>query len=183
MSKVIKGSPFDKAGYTEDTVFRVVKYYGALRTGDLVKLKVDDNSRSPLFTPLDGTRSTYAYLPGCSDYGYAESLEVYTESTRIITPDMLGDVGSDLYEALYLVLKVLDGDEVEGGPYSFHNNVYAAESHLCGVMKDLSAGTRYPLKSEEEASIKQEKMSKIDELRETINKAQEQIEELSKDID
>lgn len=53
-------TPFEAAGYTKDTVFRVCAADEAFPLGTLVKLEEDDGSECPLFD--SGTDTAYIYL-------------------------------------------------------------------------------------------------------------------------
>ena len=70
-------TPFEKAGYTKDTKFRVIKDYYSLKIGDIVTLFGDDgNSRVLEFKTKDG-RGSWCWLPNVRSDGKPEELEVY----------------------------------------------------------------------------------------------------------
>ena len=58
------GTPFENAGYTKDTKFKVLTnpVGGEFRAGDVVWLKSDDGSHCPIFTNGNGA-DTYLCLP------------------------------------------------------------------------------------------------------------------------
>ena len=74
-------TPFEQAGYTKDTEFRVISSGAHFNAGDVVKLKYDDTSTSPCFVNEKTRKSGYMYLPG---HGLNDSLvyhlEVYSEN-------------------------------------------------------------------------------------------------------
>lgn len=55
-------TPFEAAGYTKDTVFRVCAADEAFPLGTLVKLEEDDGSECPLFD--SSTDTAYIFLSG-----------------------------------------------------------------------------------------------------------------------
>ena len=71
-------TPFEKAGYTKDTKFRVIKDCYSLKKGDIVTLYEDDGTLSPKFRTYDG-RCYWLYLPNMSLVYYEEVLEVHEE--------------------------------------------------------------------------------------------------------
>ena len=72
-------TPFEKAGYTKDTKFRVLNCFGTLEKGDIVTLDEDDGTVAPKFKTEDGRRD-WLYLPNTAeDVGVEEELEVYEE--------------------------------------------------------------------------------------------------------
>lgn len=74
-------TPFEQAGYTKDTEFRVISSGAHFNAGDVVKLKYDDTSTSPCFVNEKTRKSGYMHLPG---HGLHDSqvyhLEVCSES-------------------------------------------------------------------------------------------------------
>ena len=74
-------TPFEQAGYTEDTKFRVIANGEHFNAGDIVRLKYDDNSASPLFVNEWTGKETYMYLPGLGRDDYpVYRLEAYSEN-------------------------------------------------------------------------------------------------------
>jgi len=72
-------TPFEKAGYTKDTKFRVLHGGYVFKRGDIVKLSYDDGSNFPRFHKVyDPFTRHYIYLPGKSPTGI-EFLEVVNE--------------------------------------------------------------------------------------------------------
>ena len=69
-------TPFEKAGYTKDTKFRVLRDYDYLKKGDIVTLAEDDGFRCPWFKTEDGNWGSM-WLPGMVPKDYDEHLEVY----------------------------------------------------------------------------------------------------------
>lgn len=74
-------TPFEQAGYTKDTEFRVISSGAHFNAGDVVKLKYDDTSTSPCFVNEKTRKSGYMYLPGHGlDDSLVYHLEVYSEN-------------------------------------------------------------------------------------------------------
>ena len=74
-------TPFEQAGYTKDTEFRVIANVEHFNAGDIVRLKYDDNSASPLFVNERTGKEAYMYLPGHGlDDSQVYHLEVYSEN-------------------------------------------------------------------------------------------------------
>ena len=79
-------TPFEKAGYTKDTKFKVLRDSNAcFSKGDIVTLAEDDGFRCPWFKTEDG-RESCSLLPGMAPEGYDENLEVYKEPKKLLTP-------------------------------------------------------------------------------------------------
>ena len=78
-------TPFEKAGYTKDTKFKVLIDIMYLKKGDIVTLDEDDGSIFPLFKTEDD-RWSYMFLPNMEPDGYPEELEVYEEPKKDLTP-------------------------------------------------------------------------------------------------
>ncbi len=75
-------TPFEKAGYTKDTKFRVVTdIYGGTSKGNVVWLARDDGTNCPIFT--NGISNSCFWLP-CADEGGVE-LEVIEDTVEPIT--------------------------------------------------------------------------------------------------
>lgn len=89
-------TPFEKAGYTEKTKFKVLRGDGGIRDGDIVTLQKDDNSTCPYFENQRG-RIMAMYLPDKTAGGIQE-LEVYEEPT--ITRDTKLSVEMTVEEAI-----------------------------------------------------------------------------------
>lgn len=102
------GTPFENAGYTKDTVFRVLSGSVAFERNDLLRLDLDDGTACPRFVDQRGQKA-YMPLPKKKVRDGESILEV---AHNAITPEMLGEIGSNRYEVIRMVLKVLDGDEV-----------------------------------------------------------------------
>ena len=80
-------SPFEKAGYTKETNFKVLRDWGSFNKGDIVTLELDDGSLAPLFKTRYGDKFTdYMYLPNMAPEGFDEQLEVYEELNKELTP-------------------------------------------------------------------------------------------------
>jgi len=75
------GTPFENAGYTKDTKFKVISEYRDFVVGDIVVLEEDDNSTNPHFTTLDGKKNGYMNLPCRADAEIEVYIEVGTVST------------------------------------------------------------------------------------------------------
>ena len=74
-------TPFEQAGYTEDTKFRVISGGAHFNAGDVVKLAYDDNSTSPRFVNEKTGKKAYMYLPEHDlDDSQVYHLEVYSEN-------------------------------------------------------------------------------------------------------
>ena len=73
-----KLTPFERAGYTKETKFKVLVNNCGLRVGDIVTLNKDDGSVCPLFQTKDG-RWCYTFLPNTAPRSCDEELEVYEE--------------------------------------------------------------------------------------------------------
>ena len=71
-------TPFEEAGYTEDTKFKVIRDRGVLRVGDIVTLDLDDGTEWPYFKIEDGI-SEGCWLPNMTPLDKLEDLEVYEE--------------------------------------------------------------------------------------------------------
>ena len=71
-------TPFQAAGYTKDTKFRVLVDYRGLYRGDIVTLDEDDGTVAPWFKNEDGSIG-YMYLPNMAPEGQLEVLEVHEE--------------------------------------------------------------------------------------------------------
>ena len=69
-------TPFEKAGYTKDTKFKVLRDLFRLKKGDIVTLKEVKGSSLLWFKTEDG-RNRRMYLPNMAPEGYPEELEVY----------------------------------------------------------------------------------------------------------
>ena len=74
-------TPFEAAGYTDTTKFRVLKERGELKKDDIVALDYDDSSVCPWFKTEEGKRS-YICLPNMAPEGGPEELEVYEEPKK-----------------------------------------------------------------------------------------------------
>lgn len=66
-------TPFQQAGYTEETLFKVLRNDGTFHAGDLVRLHSDDGTNIPMFIGEDRSGpARYLSLPGIkmagSDY-------------------------------------------------------------------------------------------------------------------
>lgn len=57
-------TPFQKAGYTKDTKFKVITGCGGLREGDIVRLKYDDGGNAPQFINEATNGLSFMWLPG-----------------------------------------------------------------------------------------------------------------------
>lgn len=79
-------TPFQNAGYTKDTKFKVISGYGIFKVGDIVVLGEDDGTTSPYmillgtdFDPEDSENHFYMYLPSEVQQDYYPELEVIAE--------------------------------------------------------------------------------------------------------
>lgn len=66
-------TPFEEAGYTKDTKFRMKKDVNNLTKGTIVWLYWDDGSICPEFT--DGCCTSFVYLPSLHVNGFIEVVE------------------------------------------------------------------------------------------------------------
>ena len=80
-------SPFEKAGYTKHTKFKVLRDYGSFKVGDIVTLVLDDGTICPRFITKGGNKvMEYMYLPNAAaPQGFKEELEVYEEAENNTT--------------------------------------------------------------------------------------------------
>ena len=74
-------TPFEKAGYTKDTKFRVLRDYRRFKKGDIVTLCEDYGSICPRFETKEGSLGSM-YLPGMGSERYGEELDVYKEGVE-----------------------------------------------------------------------------------------------------
>lgn len=82
-------TPFEKAGYTKDTKFRVLACNGeeyGIPKGSVVRLDFDDGSACPAFVKLTGGDYMYYYLPGAT-YNHLEVFEGDIEAVIHQTED------------------------------------------------------------------------------------------------
>ena len=85
-------TPFEQAGYTKDTKFKLLMDYNSYKKGDIVTLHRDDGSDCPMFTDGKGNYH-YVYLPNMRPTG-DQRMEVYVEeATKIKFPIMKKKVG------------------------------------------------------------------------------------------
>ena len=78
-------TPFEQAGYTKDTKFKLLMDYNSYKKGDIVTLHRDDGSDCPMFTDGKGNYH-YLYLPNMRPTG-DQRMEVYVEeATKIKFP-------------------------------------------------------------------------------------------------
>ena len=73
-----KLTPFEKAGYTRNTQFRVLRDYWNFKQGDVVTLHIDDGTLAPCFKTEDDRRGCM-WIPNTVDVVECEELEVYEE--------------------------------------------------------------------------------------------------------
>ena len=99
-------TPFEKAGYTEHTIFKFVGPCEEYEDGTLVKLEYDDGSMSPLFKSITGSQDEVSYLllPASAD----ADLEVYIQPEQFEIPNDFMYV-SDV-DGLETDIKVSTGD-------------------------------------------------------------------------
>lgn len=84
-------TPFEKAGYTKDTKFKVLNDESEIfSSGDIVTLLRDDGSRCPLFEDGKGGEH-FLSLPGLANEHIDEELEVYTEQEDTIVNQLALD--------------------------------------------------------------------------------------------
>ena len=76
-----KLTPFEKAGYTKDTKFKVLRDWGSLKKGDIVTLKEDNGEDFPWFKTEEG-RPQWCWLPNMAPNRIVEQLEVYVEEGK-----------------------------------------------------------------------------------------------------
>ena len=74
----VRLTPFEAAGYTKETKFKVLRDRGILSKGDIVTLLIDDGSLCLWFKTEDG-RLGWSCLPNMAPKGSREHLEVYEE--------------------------------------------------------------------------------------------------------
>ena len=90
-------TPFEKAGYSKDTKFKVLRDRWGLKKGDIVTLCEDDGSYRPRFRSEDG-RCEWLYLPNTAiDEGVEEELEVYNTS---VSPQPKEELLLPIYNSL-----------------------------------------------------------------------------------
>ena len=74
-------TPFEKAGYTKDTKFRVIRDIWGLKKDDIVTLDLDDGSYLLRFKTEDG-RWIWSHLPNMVHQNDYEYLVVYVEEDK-----------------------------------------------------------------------------------------------------
>lgn len=97
-------TPFEKAGYTKDTKFRVLvndgEKYG-IPVGSIVRLHDDDGSDCPAFVKLTGGDFMYYDLPGSTD----NCLEVFEGDIEAVIPPTTEE---DQYPHIQVKLSAVD---------------------------------------------------------------------------
>ena len=84
-------TPFEEAGYTKDTEFKILRDSLHLKKGGIVTLKSDDGNYAPFFIDEKGSEGRM-WLPGeASKRELPEDLEVYVEAPAL----NVGEPGSD----------------------------------------------------------------------------------------
>ena len=73
-------TPFEKAGYTKETKFKVLRDDCIFNKGDIVTLDLDNDCTFPWFKTEDG-KVHCVYLPNMTPEGYDDWLEVYEGGT------------------------------------------------------------------------------------------------------
>ena len=113
-------TPFEKAGYTKDTKFKLLMDYSSYKKGDVVTLHHDDGSSCPMFT--DGkSNNHYVYLPNMRPEG-DQRIEVYVEEAIkikfpcCVSTSEIKDV--DTFEAIKSLF-VVNGAEISEGDYDW----------------------------------------------------------------
>lgn len=182
--EIREGGYFYLGGWSADTKFRVIKDYNSLRAGDIVKLEYDDGTSAPKFENARGD-TEYMSLPTAD----LPELKVYEEVCEEPPTLNVGEPGSPRYEALRLMLAVLDGDRVAYGPSPDFSEEYAidkAASIFNDAISFIIYGRGYVLESEylvkQKEEADEENLSKIKELEATIAEASKQVEELKNNM-
>lgn len=80
-------TPFEAAGYTKDTVFRVTTDVPGFRAGTQVKLERDDGTDTPLFT--DGASVTFMYIYGLEYVSGPRSITMNREELTTLINEIL----------------------------------------------------------------------------------------------
>ena len=77
-------TPFEAAGYTKNTIFRVLDNWGNFKKGDLVKIAKDDGTYSPYFRSVTHSNVwEFMYLPSEKNIQDGlDDLEVVAEKTE-----------------------------------------------------------------------------------------------------
>ena len=105
-------TPFEEAGYTKETKFRVLRDWGNLKKGDIVTLGLDDGTECPWFKTEDGRRA-WCWLPNMAQEGCEERLEVYEELNEDLTPfEKAGYTKDTKFKVLVSTLDFNKGDIV-----------------------------------------------------------------------
>lgn len=192
------GTPFENAGYTKDTKFKVLKDFGNLTEGDIVTLEEDDNSYSPYFRN-EGGDVDEMYLPG-SEWG--KELEVYEDQSSgtptQVTRDTKVSIELTLEEAIatYVVVGTV------GGGSHFRNKTSEVYHKLQELLEPICETTDvisylnisvidadYPLSGSFETLLdamlpapvntkKQEALKQAEELKKKLEELQKSIEEM-----
>jgi len=76
------GTPFQNAGYTKDTKFKLLHDDGGFLEGEIVILDGDDGTELPYFKSMDGSNRGCLYLP--NDPDGLPDLEVYDEVMKLV---------------------------------------------------------------------------------------------------
>jgi hypothetical protein len=126
MRRNIMSTPFQNAGYTKDTKFKVLNDFGIFKVGDIAVLGEDDGSVCPAmillgteFDQNDDETFCYMYLPSEAQKDYDPELEVIAEPCPSMSAtDSEGWILNTGTEPQYL----LDGGKIdvkfEDGGYS-----------------------------------------------------------------
>jgi len=138
-------TPFQKAGYTLDTKFKVVQDYGNLRAGDIVTIRsyndmVNDYDYYPIFTTEDG-REEAMHLPVFSA-GVGE-LEVLVDPEKEDAIPV--SISMTLEEGI--ALQVLLDNVLIAGPHGHLLRIVGEklDNELEGKVKEVSEWDYYDL--------------------------------------
>lgn len=193
-------TPFEEAGYTKDTKFKVLHGYSEITPGEIVTLNEDDGSILPYFVNEYGEVTCF-YLPS-----YGNELEVYVEDSdegspvEAITqdevdlgniksdiPEWLGVEGSQRYNLIRTLCKVMDGDKCKESSVLMddYQDIYAHPQHLNPIVKCATIlydlGSEFILQSEDKEVIEAKrklKLAKIKEVEDTLAKLKDEMEDL-----
>lgn len=183
-------TPFQKAGYTSDTRFKVLVDEGEVKAGDIVRVQKDDGSEYPFFLAEDG-REECLYLPGTNPD--QEELEVISEPETteglpvnismtleegVALQELLDNIASNslhgelLSSVGHKVDEELEGKVKEVHEWDYYDLGQGYDLKPCsGSFEDLLKAM-LPNKEKEEA------LAKAEDLRKQLEELEKQIAEM-----